>query len=112
MAIYDALDTTCGNQAFFADETGYATFSGVVADDRLWVNAASDSCGVYLAVEANATMLLANNDCGGRRPADDALNTTLSLLVNGSTGDVTDGVDSDDAEHPSEFPWLAAPAAE
>ena len=109
MAIYDALDTVCGNAAFYAADTGYTTFATVVADDRLWVNTASDSCGVYLAVEANATGLLENNDCGGRRPVDDTIDITLSLLANGSVSDVGDGIAADNVEHPADFPWLAAP---
>jgi len=111
MAIYDSLDTVCGNQALYnAEMGGYAGLSGVLADDRLWVNLASDSCGVYLAVEANVTGLLMNNDCGGRRPVDDTIDPTLSVLAVGGAAGVSDGVDSDNVDHGMDFPWLAAPA--
>jgi hypothetical protein len=118
LGIYDALDTVCGNQALYgaanADmmnaELNYYGFAGALADDRIYVKTeGATSCGVYLAVEANATMLLANDDCGGRRPSDDTIDPTLSLLAIGGVSGVGDGIDADNVMHPAEFPWLAAP---
>jgi hypothetical protein len=109
LAVYDALDLECGNQALYSAETGYG-LAGVLANDRLWVNLDSDSCGVYLAVEANVTGLLANSDCGGRRPADTGIDPTLSLLAVGAVEGIDDGAGpTDNVAHPGEFPWLAAP---
>jgi hypothetical protein len=120
LAIYDALDTVCGNQALYGagfvegDETSnYAVFAGALVDDRLYVDTSDTvtSCAVYLAVEAQATGLLENTDCGGRRPADDTIDPTLSLMAVGAVGGVGDGIDADNVMHPAEFPWLAAPVA-
>jgi hypothetical protein len=118
LAIYDALDTVCGNQALYGAgfvegapaAANYGAFAGALADDRLYIRTAGHtSCGVYLAVEANATGLLENEDCGGRRPADDTIDPTLSLLAIGAPAGVSDGIDADNVEHPADFPWLAAP---
>jgi hypothetical protein len=117
LAIYDAIDTDCTNQAFSCGNTTdadcYATFAGVLANDKLWVKTDNPpSCAVYLAVEADATGLLTNDDCGGRRPVDDVINTTYSLLVNGSLSDIDDGVTAEAATttaFAAGFPYLPAP---
>lgn len=60
----------------------------------------------YLDVEANAP---AHTTCGGRWFGDDALDVTLSFLVNRSRAGVSDGVSSP-AKPPSlSFPYLAEP---
>lgn len=113
LGILDSLDANCGNQflagpAATADR--YDGLAGVLADDRLWVNMASDSCGVYLAVEANATGALPNNDCGGRRLVDDVIETSYSLLAAGILSGVDDTIDADPAKTGGElFPYLAPP---
>lgn len=111
LGILDSLDANCGNQ-FLADPAlspdRYKTLATVLADDRLWINLASDSCTTYLAVEANATGALANNDCGGRRPADDVIETSYSLLAAGLLAGVDDTITADPAKTGVEtFPYLA-----
>jgi hypothetical protein len=114
LAILDSLDGVCGNQ-LFADKTKtdasrYATFASVLADDRVWVNAAGATCTTYLAVEANATNLLANADCGGRKPSYDAIKVTYSAVAAGALMGVTDGTAAVPAKTSgSTFPYLGAP---
>jgi len=115
IAIFDAIDTVCMNQAFACqDETDadcYLTFASVLANDKLWLKTNASTCGVYLGVEADATGLLANDDCGGRRPVDDVIKRTYSLLVNGSLADIDDGiaVEPETANAAAAFPYLGAP---
>jgi hypothetical protein len=85
----------------------------VLADDRLYLNTkVGDSgaltCGQYLAVEANATGIVPNQDCGGRTLAYDVIDTTYSALAAGVLSGVTDGVASD-GKPTTTFPFLAAP---
>jgi len=113
LGILDSLDANCGNQflaGMNATADRYDGLAGVLADDRLWVNLASDSCGVYLAVEANFTDALPNNDCGGRRLADDVVETSYSLLAAGLLSGVDDTIVADPAKTGGElFPYLAPP---
>lgn len=113
LAILDSLDTVCGNQLLAgatATADRYSTLAGILADDRLFVNTASGSCGQYLAVEANAVGIT-NNDCGGRTPLEDTIDTTYSLLAAGVLAGVDDGVakDADGTASNSAFPFLATP---
>jgi len=115
LAIYDALDAVCGNQlaAGATAEAGrYGTLGSVLADDRLWVNTASTTCTTYLAVEANATGILVNIDCGGRRLAYDVIDATYSAVAVGALAGVGDGIEADDGMPSSTFPFLAAPGPE
>jgi hypothetical protein len=85
----------------------------LLADDRLWVNGASQVCKQFFAVElahlGGKTTL--RDDCGGRTPTQDAVDVYRSLLVNGTTTGVDDGVDRDARAHlDSGFPFLAAPS--
>lgn len=114
LAILDSLDTNCGNQAFAdktkTDKTRYATLAGVLADDRLWVKSDATECKIYLGVEANATGLAANSDCGGRSPGYDPIKETYSLLAIGALTGVSDGVTPiPDRAKVTTFPYLAAP---
>ena len=116
LAIYDSLDQVCGNQLLAAEGPAapgrYDGFAAVLADDMLYVNTAADECGVYLAVEANATGLIPNDNCGGRTPNDDTMDVTYSALAIGGVSGVTDGVpaDGDGSVHSdSVFPFLAPP---
>lgn len=113
LAILDSLDTTCGNQlvADGADDR-YALLSTVLTDDRLYVNTASGDCNQYLAVEGNAVGIT-NNDCGGRTPLYDTIDTTYSVLAIGALSGVDDGISGDlQASHSnSVFPFLAAPSS-
>ncbi|MCB1876204.1 MAG: hypothetical protein KDH88_09540 [Chromatiales bacterium] len=93
LAIYDSLDTVCGNQllAGAAAQAGrYDTLASVLADDRLFVNTGSGTCETYLGVEAGVT-----NDCGGRTPLEDTVDSSYSVLAVGMLSGVGDGVDSD-----------------
>lgn len=110
IAIYDGLDQNCGNQ-FAAGPAGagrYNALAGVLADDRLYVNTAATMCSVYLGVEANATAIIPNMDCGGRTPAYDVIDVTYSVLAIGGVSGVTDGI-TNDSTFATTFPFFAAP---
>ena len=113
LAILDSLDTVCGNQLLAGSSATagrYNTLAAVLADDRLFVNTASGSCQQYLAVEGNA-IGIANNDCGGRTPLEDTIDTTYSVLAIGALTGVGDGVPVDADGHASltAFPFLDTP---
>ena len=112
LAVFDSLDTQCGNQfladAGVVDETRYDALAGALIDDRLYVNGASGSCGQYFAVELNATGVITNNDCGGRTPSYDTIDVTYTALANNLSIPVGDGVAMDTVVHEdSIFPFLA-----
>lgn len=113
LANYDGFDGRCGNQWLAVqnanDPTRYDALARLLADDRLWVDAAATRCTQYLAVEFDFAGAV-NDDCGGRAPTYDAVDVFRSLLANGTPAGVDDGVDRDDGE-PSDarFPFLAAP---
>ena len=131
LAVFDSLDTKCGNQFLAAKDAGdnagntkvYGTLASITADDRLWLNTAATSCTTYLAVEANFGATngllpagLANNDCGGRSLQFDVIDTTYSIVATGTTGlpgamgTVSDGVDADPVKTAATaFPYLAPP---
>jgi hypothetical protein len=114
LAILDGLDTVCGNQILAGPMPvmgRYGVLSGVLADDVLSVNTASGTCMQYLAVEANATGLAPNMDCGGRTPLYDTIDTTYSVLAVGKLSGVTDGVDkdADGTATTTTFPFLDVP---
>ncbi len=113
LAILDSLDANCGNQ-LAADKTKmdasrYAPLAGVLADDRLYVNAAGTACGAYLGVEANALGVLPNMDCGGRTLAYDVIETSYSVLAAGVLTGVDDTIKISEAAKGTTFPYLAAP---
>ncbi len=137
LGVFDGLDVTttagdgCGNQLAYdlgGKGTAYVGLAGVLADDRLYVNSeptinamTSSGCNFgYLAVEANATGVLGNDDCGGRLLHNDVIDTSYNIL---STGDVpgvtcgpspltacpvTDNVPANDVAFRTTFPYLAA----
>ena len=116
LSLYDGFDGKCGNQ-LLADRTAtpsarYRPLATLLADDRLWINGASSVCTQLFAVElaslAGQTAL--SGDCGGRTPNYDAANVFRSLLVDGTTVSINDGLQADERQHSdSEFPFLAAP---
>lgn len=116
LELYDGFDGKCGNQ-WLADPrvnaaVRYQTLASMLADDRLWVNSASPLCTQFLAVElaAFATPGAQSSDCGGRTPNYDASNIFRSLLTNGTTVGVDDGLKRDEKVHSTtDFPFLAAP---
>ncbi len=116
LGLYDAFDGKCGNQLLSTPDTPapkrYEKLARLLADDRLWVNTESTVCtqlfGVELASLAGHTE--AAIDCGGRTPLYSAANVYRSLLVDGTTTSVSDGLDRDEKRHSeTEFPFLAAP---
>ena len=112
LAILDSLDRNCGNQlgADLNPDDRYAALAGLLADDRLYVNTASGTCTTYLAVEADALAILANDDCGGRVMSYDVIDVTYSAVAVGALSGVGDTVDGDDADPDKDaFPFLAAP---
>jgi hypothetical protein len=115
LALFDGLDTNCGNQ-FLANKDGgtnlqvYGTLASVTADDRLWLDTSGMTCNTYLAVEANATKLIPNTDCGGRALKYDVIDTTYSIVAAGLPSGVTDGISADPTKTAATaFPYLATP---
>jgi Domain of unknown function (DUF4331) len=113
LAILDSLDRNCGNQ-FAADKTKtdatrYKPLADVLLDDQLYVDTSSATCAVYLGVEANATHIIPNTDCGGRTLTEDVADVSYSVLATGMVSGVTDGVNADDKTTSATFPFLAAP---
>lgn len=113
LAIYDGLDTVCGNQlaaGMAVDQTRYVTIAGVLADDRLYVNTGKTVCSKYLAVELNAVMLPGfDTDCGGRTLPYDVIDSTFDFVAGTAPGTVKDGIAADPAKTSgTTFPYLAA----
>ncbi|MEZ4364870.1 MAG: hypothetical protein R2939_01120 [Kofleriaceae bacterium] len=115
LGILDSLDATCGNQlgaGASATADRYDLLAGALADDRLYVNSASGTCTQYFAVEVDALGVLVNDDCGGRAPGYDVIETTYSALAAGLFTGVDDTITADDATHSATtFPFLAAPTS-
>jgi len=117
LGLYDGFDGKCGNQLLAGKLAGagrYRQLATLLADDRLWVNSASKVCTQFFAVElAQLTGQRAlANDCGGRTPTYSAANVYRSLLANGESAGIDDGLTRDANDHSaSAFPFLAAPDA-
>ncbi len=115
LGILDSLDGNCGNQlaAEGSEAAGaYDALAGVLADDQLYLRTDKTTCALYLAVEADATLLTTNNgDCGGRTLTEDVIDESYSLLAVGAPSGVTDGVSGADttARVTTTFPYLGAP---
>lgn len=123
LAIFDGIDGNCGNQLAAAktlDASRYGGLAGVLADDQLYVRTDRMKCGLYLAAEADAVGLTANNgDCGGRTPVEDTVKETYSLLVIGAPTGITDGLptngttgfgsDAEGGANATAFPFLGPP---
>ena len=115
LAFQDSLDGECGNQLLAESAqlgSRYSKLADTLADDRLWVDAASRVCTQFFAVEIEslADGKKRRGDCGGRAPTYDAPNAWRSLLIAGRTAGVSDGLHED--EHPpsaTTFPFLAPP---
>jgi hypothetical protein len=118
LGLYDGFDGECGNQLLAGKVAGagrYRQFATLLADDRLWVNSASQVCTQLFAVElAQLTGQSAlANDCGGRAPTYSAANVYRSLLATGKPVGIDDGLARDAHDHASNaFPFLAAPDAD
>lgn len=113
LGILDSLDSTCGNQfgaAGTLDNERYNTLAQALADDQVYVNSASGTCTIYLAVEGNA-LGIPNSDCGGRTLGYDVILTTYSVLALGSLSGFDDNVAADDGTtSTSAFPFFADPS--
>jgi hypothetical protein len=112
LAILDGLDTVCGNQILAGPMPvagRYAGLAGALSDDRVYVNTAGAACTTYLAVEANATGLQANMDCGGRKLDYDVIDASYSTLAAGAFSGVGDGIPADADTKGAAFPYLTAP---
>lgn len=116
LELYDGFDGRCGDQLLYdraaAAALRYRPMAALLADDRLWVNAASGTCTQLFAVELAAltSRKTLAADCGGRAPTYDAVNVYRSLLVDGSLTRVSDGLHKDEiAPNDAVFPFLAAP---
>lgn len=116
LAIYDGLDTNCGNQLAAGPTATAGRYDGlatVLADDQLFVNTASGTCNQYFGVELDALGVTATGDCGGRTPLYDTIDVTYSALAVGGVSGVGDGIDSDPdpaAHSNTAFPFLAGPS--
>lgn len=114
LAILDSLDTVCGNQ-LAADDTNssgrYNTLATVLADDQLYVNSESGTCGTYLGLEAEVVGAVGPGEggCGGRTPADDVIERSYSVLAAGMLSGIDDTITADDGSQTAEFPYLGAP---
>lgn len=135
LALYDGVDTKCGNQlgacgafggcpsvGYVAKTTDYDTLAGVLADDQLYVNTAKTDCSFYLGVEANVLAIPGTDGfCGGRIPMADVVDITYTAAVTGVSGFpvppatafmVTDGnvlKDNEGTDSLSAFPFLSDP---
>jgi len=111
LGVFDGLDRMCGNQllAGAAGAARYDTLAGALADDQIYVNTAAGTCTTYLAVEANATGVIANQDCGGRVPSYDAIDVTYSVFAIGALSGVNDGIANTSTLSATTFPFLADP---
>ena len=116
LALYDAFDGLCGNQLMIAAGAtstiagAYDRLGQTLADDRLYVNTSTGTCDEYLGVELDATNVSANDDCGGRSPRYDVVDSLYAMMAGTSTAAVTDGISADDRSHSDAvFPYLAAP---
>ena len=118
LAIYDGLDTTCGNQAGYGALTNpdYTTLATVLSNDVLWVNTANSTCKQYLGVEF-AALGVTNTDCGGRTPSENVIDLTFNAVAGTLTpgtlpdnpGPVSNGITAPASPPSATFPYLATP---
>jgi hypothetical protein len=120
LAIFDALDTVCGNQAGFGAlaTPGYGVLATVLSQDALWLNTTSTTCNQYLGVELNA-LGISNSDCGGRTLTEDTIDATYQVLAGVSLTDagalapgpvvVTNGITAPSKAPTTTFPYFASP---
>jgi hypothetical protein len=132
LAILDSLDTVCGNQVLYngspegggaAAANSYATLTGILLDDQLYLDSTQTACNLYLAAELNVvTGAQTFNDCGGRAPSYDVIDVTYSAVAAGLAGfaiagqQVTPKIGDNVGPHTganatsdTTFPFLAAP---
>jgi hypothetical protein len=113
LAVYDGLDTVCGNQLGFGALGGpdYSTLATVLSADALWLNTASLTCTRYLAVELNALGIV-NTDCGGRTLTENTIDATYNALAGTFATTplpITNGSMAPSSNPSATFPYLATP---
>jgi hypothetical protein len=113
LAIYDGLDTVCGNQIAYGalGNPDYTTLATVLSADALWLNTASTTCAQYLGVELNA-LGMTNTDCGGRTLTENTIDVTYNAVAGtfmATPPPVTNGIKSPASPPTATFPYLAAP---
>jgi hypothetical protein len=112
LAILDGLNGTCGDQLLAGTGVNrYSTLADILLDDQIYVHT-DDPASTYLGLELEAAGAVSAplGVGGGRKPGEDVIERSYSLLAAGSFGGIDDGVDEDDALHdPNTFPFLAAP---
>lgn len=116
VALYDGFDGRCGDDLLVDRKAPparrYWPMATLLADDRLWLNSRSSTCTQLFAVEraALAGEAAMAGDCGGRSITYDAVNVYRSLIANGTTVGIDDGVHADEKVHSiAVFPFLTAP---
>ena len=115
LAFQDSLDGRCGNQLLAGPQetpARYDQLAKIFTDDRLWVNSASSVCTQFFAVELASVggQNALTADCGGRSPTYDTSNVWRSLLIAGTTRNITDGLHQDEhSPSDSVFPFLGPP---
>lgn len=130
LAMYDALqdeendvrgcaDNVITNRTSFSnsslgsstDSDRYELFAEILADDQIYINAdASSTCTQYMAVELSKMGFPYSNDCGGRKPQMDVVETTYSIIMSGELLGTDDGVTEDNVSPSSTFPFLRNPS--
>jgi hypothetical protein len=104
LAVYDGLDTKCGNQTLYTPDAGYTPFAALLADDRLYLDTTQTTCAQYFAVE------LGVKDCGGRTLGENTIDATYNLLAGTYPANtLTNGVTTPASAPATAFPYLAAP---
>jgi hypothetical protein len=69
---------------------------------------AAGGCNLYLGVEAGV-LGVTNDDCGGRKPAYDVIETSYSALSGVGLSGFDDGITAPAAALVDAFPYLATP---
>jgi hypothetical protein len=104
LQLLDTADGVIGNM-FYDPQT----LAPVFADDRLQVDIRKGQHGGYFSIESSALVPQDWNISAGRRPSEDVIDGTLSMLVSAWEPMVGDYVDANDIPFLADFPFLAAP---
>lgn len=138
LGILDTLDASAGNpqpgacqnpvtsNGSVSNVDSYDFVAAALTNDRLFVYADGEGCsaaaiegegtngevGGYLSAEAAALAGLTLTGCAGRRPIDDVIETTYSIVAAGGLAGVDDGIGPEDVpegSHPEVFPYIGEP---